>query len=244
MNAWQALTATVLLALAPTLGAAQTPAAKASPAPREELREIIRVRAVTPFCREVVPAAAAAVQPMLRFDARLARLMADLDSVSWDRSPLHRAQAQKMVEKAAVELRELAGQGRGELADLRRIELDASDGGQIDALDDFTSEIDGARRRQSSMALSLQNLSARISTASLAWGDENDFGFAARASGAGTASAPFTGPTPDPDDPVAGQVYTKYVRDRFWDYLEEEDRIYEQERKAATHMASAFDGCL
>jgi hypothetical protein len=125
--------------------------ATASPQPSQEpvdLREIGRVRAVTPFCRAVVDASTNAVNFAFEGDARIALLISSLTKIDLDTSELKKQAGLVEMRQRYDDLQRVTAQGDKQVKDLR-VKINASTDPQERAkLLAFANAIGGAIGRQ------------------------------------------------------------------------------------------------
>ena len=141
--------------------------ASAAPAPaagREALREIGRVRALTPFCKATIEHADAAVGTTLGNDARIAFTVANLKTIDLDTSMLAKLDGTKDLRTAFVALRAAAVRATEEAKQVAADADKAPTADQKAQLVGFAQALGGAASRQKRIADDLGSYIAYLDT--------------------------------------------------------------------------------
>jgi hypothetical protein len=136
-----------LSALALVLAAA-TAAPAPSPTPPNDLREIGRVRAVSPFCKAVVAQSGDAVGAAFDADSRISLLISSLSRVDLDSSVFANQNGLREMEQRYTTLRDATAKGDQIVKELRKQIAASTDPQERAALFAFANALGGAIGRQ------------------------------------------------------------------------------------------------
>lgn len=139
--------ALAVAALAATVAAAPSPA----PTPKP-LKEIGHVRALGPFCSQVVRHANSVIDTALSNDTRIAFTISDLRTIQLDDTTLQKANGLQELMKRYADLHDAATAGEAQVKQLRIDADSATDPDQKAALRQLADALGGAVFRQKKLA--------------------------------------------------------------------------------------------
>jgi hypothetical protein len=225
MRAALSLTAAFFLLTQPVL--AQNGAQSFEIEPRAPLKEIARVRAVTPFCKYVVDKASVAVDDAFDGDTRIAFLVADLSSADLDSNYFRKYQAITIMDRRYTDLRNGIIEGERAIDDLRERAATSANVEERTELTGFANALGGALSRQHKL---LRDLSGLISYFQAVQDREDQLGISWTSYQIGGFNA------------QPGQL-TYYAHVAARDFVDRARSMYEDERIAASHAGGAFRRC-
>jgi hypothetical protein len=149
-----------LLIIAALIVPPAVPEPSASPAPAApgSLREIGRVRAVTPFCQAVVARATDAVGNALDGNARIGGVIGMLATTDFDANPIVRMRSLAMLTQRYNELRNGILEGERAIYELRERAKTSAIPQEREELLAFTNSLGGALSRQHKLLRDLDGL--------------------------------------------------------------------------------------